>query len=83
MDLNGGDDNFDVFTCSAVVGAKIVARFFRFDPGQEQRPSALGARRSEIVDKFEIRCIHIGLSNALTDGKASYFRRAKRTKEQD
>jgi hypothetical protein len=55
---NGSDNHFGIFTGGTIIGAQITARFLWFYPGQYQRPSALGARRPEIVDELKIQRVH-------------------------
>jgi hypothetical protein len=51
--LDGSDNDFAFFTCSTIIGAEIKSWLLRFDPGKDQRLAALGARRSDRIDKLE------------------------------
>jgi hypothetical protein len=55
---NGRDNHFGIFTRGTIIRAQIITRFLGFDPGQYQRPAALGARRPKIVDELKIRTVH-------------------------
>jgi hypothetical protein len=55
---NGGDNHFGIFTCGTIIGAQIIIRFLGFDPGQYQRPAALGARWPKVVDELKIQRVH-------------------------
>jgi hypothetical protein len=56
--MNGGDNDFGGLTRGTIIGAQVETRFPRLDPGQYQRPAALGARRPKIVDKLKILGVH-------------------------
>ena len=55
---NGSDNDFTVFARGTKISSQIIARLIRLNPGQYQRPSALGARRPEVIDKFKIERVH-------------------------
>jgi hypothetical protein len=55
---NGSDNHFDIFTRGTIIGAQIITRFLGFDPGQYQRPAALGARWPKVVDELKIQRVH-------------------------
>jgi hypothetical protein len=61
--IDSRDDDFAVFARGTIIGAEIVARFLWFDPGEDQRPAALGTRRPKIIDKLERRRVCHGGDN--------------------
>jgi hypothetical protein len=47
-----------IFTRGTIISPQIITGFFRFYPGQYQRPAALGARWPKIIDELKIRTVH-------------------------
>src|SRR6478752_950506 len=70
--MNGGDNDFGGLTCGTIIGAQVETPFPRLDPGQHQRPAALGASGRRLWTNLKSWGSMVGTGNANSDGKASH-----------